>query len=130
MSEAFDAAWSDDLIPKVVVRIESPEAFFGEMKPHLTAHGLIGTAESVDALIDEHLGQQLRWSEVHWMDRGEPVEKNQPVVWRSPGGSIEVLEGATREEMEWVSRILTGEKEAWDPVDFTVIEDEEDEDDG
>ena len=53
MSEAFDAAWSDDLIPKVVVRIESPEAFFGEMKPHLTAHGLIGTAESVDVLIDE-----------------------------------------------------------------------------
>ena len=130
MSEAFDAAWSDDLIPKVVVRIGSPEAFFDELKPHLTAHGLIGTEESVDVLIDEHLGKQLRWSEIHWMDRGEPVEKNQPAAWRSPGGSIEVLEGATREEIEWVSRILNGEEEAWEAVGFIGIEDEEDEDDG
>ena len=50
MMSAFDDAWSDELIPRVVVRIASSEALLDELAPLLAMVELRGTTEALSLI--------------------------------------------------------------------------------
>ena len=110
MLEAVNAhcrAWSDDLIPKVIVRIESIDA----VRDHLTEGGWLDdedvvppTRDQIESAIALHLEDWFGWSEIHWMDRCEPVHGDLPVAW-GEDGPIQVLAPVTPGEIEWAEGI-------------------------
>ena len=103
----FDGEWSDDLIPKVIIRIASVEA----VREELEAGSWFEdedleprTAAEVEESLVRHLKTSFGWCEIHWMDRCEPVHPDLPVAW-GEGGAIELLGPATEAEIEWVSDV-------------------------
>ena len=104
---AFCRAWSNDLVPKVVVRIQSIEA----VRTYLAERGWLDdedvdppTLDEIETAIAFHLEEQFGWCEVHWMDRCEPVHADLPVAW-GEDGPIQVLAPVTPGEIEWVQGI-------------------------
>ena len=120
----FDAAWSNELIPSVIIRIKSPEAFHAEVMewfresledwrseqtPGSDASVKVPTPPSVEeaaSWLECHLASAFGWFEIHWMDRCVPVHAELPVAWGA-GSSVELLAPASRPEIEWMNDVFT-----------------------
>lgn len=124
MDSAFHDFWSDDLVPRLVIRIASFEALTAELEPHLIAAGIRMSREQLLEYVDLWFGEWLQWSEVHWMDRCEPIRDDLPVAWRSPGGSIEVLAPTSGEEEYYIAAFFT--EDAWENAEFETLQDGDD----
>ena len=120
----FDAAWSNELIPKVIIRIESPEAFHAEVMgwfreyfedwrseqtsgPDVSVKAPTPpSVEEAASWLEGHLESEFGWFEIHWMDRCVPVHAGLPVVWGA-GSSVELLAPASQPEIEWMNEVFT-----------------------
>ena len=120
----FDAAWSNDLIPKVIIRVASPEAFHAEVmewfreriedwRSEEASASDVPAKEPVPPSVEEaalwlesHLEAEFGWCEIHWMDRCDPVHAELPVAWGA-GGSVELLAPASAPEIEWMGDVFT-----------------------
>jgi hypothetical protein len=87
----FDAAWSNDLIPKVIIRVAYPEAFHGELM------------EWFDDSIEDCPHDQTPGDDSSAKD---PVHAEFPVAWGA-GGSVELLAPAIAPEIEWMDDVFT-----------------------
>lgn len=125
MDAAFHDQWSDDLVPKVILRIASLEALEAELQPLLAAADARMTRTQVRDYVSLRFVEWFKWSEIHWMDRCEPIRADLPVAWRSPGGSIEVLEEISGWEEAYVAGFFTAE--GWQHADFEDLPDEAEE---
>ena len=120
----FDAAWSNDLIPKVIIRVASPEAFHAEVmvwfreclegwRSETTSGSDASVKEPTPPSVEEaaswlecHLESEFGWFEIHWMDRCAPVHAELPVA-SGAGSSVELLAPASQPEIEWMNDVFT-----------------------
>lgn len=112
LMNSADAAWSDDLVPKLKIRVGPRSAFvqpylddgidpvrdpeaYAEIEPFVTL-----TVEDYRAGVQSWIGEYLKWSDVEWAEEGSPLPAAETIAWRSSDDAIMILKPASDAEMK------------------------------